>query len=70
MGAIADPPSSPHSSLLVAGCGSADDPSADDPVLTNGALVTYTRTGGVGGIDERLRIDPDGGATIMHRRAD
>jgi hypothetical protein len=33
-------------------------------VLTNGALVAYTRTGGVGGVDEHLRIDPDGAATI------
>lgn len=51
--------------LCVAGCGDPEDPEADDPVLTSGALVTYMRTGGVGGIDERLRIEPDGGATIM-----
>jgi hypothetical protein len=49
-----------------AGCGGSDDPpgSDDGPVLTNGALVSYTRAGGVGGVDERLRIDPDGAATI------
>ena len=51
---------------LLAGCGSDDEPSDDTPVLTNGALVTYTRTGGVAGLDERLRIDPDGGATIAY----
>jgi hypothetical protein len=50
----------------VAGCGGSDDsPSTDDgPVLTSGALVNYTRTGGVGGVDEHLRIDPDGAATV------
>jgi hypothetical protein len=47
------------------GCGDSDDSQdPSGPVLTNGALVSYTRTGGVGGIDEHLRIDPDGAATI------
>ena len=52
--------------LFAAGCGDSDEPqpSDDGPVLTNGALVTYSRSGGVGGIDERLRIEPDGSATV------
>ncbi len=50
---------------LVAGCGSDDDSSDDDgPVLTDGALVTFTQTGGVAGMDERLRIEPEGNATV------
>ena len=51
---------------VVGGCGSDDEPADDEPVLTNGALVTYSRTGGVAGLDERLRIDPDGAATIAY----
>jgi hypothetical protein len=56
--------------LFAAGCGSSDAPESDQPesdvpVLTDGALVIYSRTGGVGGIDERLRIEPDGSATVM-----
>jgi hypothetical protein len=53
---------------LLAGCGSDDtaDDGEDDPVLTNGALVTYTRTGGVAGLDERLRINPDETATLSY----
>jgi hypothetical protein len=50
------------------GCGSSDDEqtTSGGPVQTNGALVTYTRTGGVGGIDEHLRIEPDGTATLSY----
>jgi hypothetical protein len=49
------------------GCGNSDDEeTTGGPVETNGALVIYTRTGGVGGIDERLRIDPDGAATLSY----
>jgi hypothetical protein len=49
------------------GCGESDpDEPSGEPVLTNGALVTYTRTGGVAGLDERLRIEPDGTATIAY----
>jgi hypothetical protein len=49
------------------GCGGSDDESTTGaPVQTNGALVTYTRTGGVGGIDEHLRIEPDGTATLSY----
>jgi hypothetical protein len=52
---------------VFAGCGSADDQSTTGgPVQTNGSLVTYTRTGGVGGIDEHLRIEPDGTATLSY----
>jgi hypothetical protein len=52
---------------VLAGCGSSDDQSTTGgPVQTNGALVTYTRTGGVGGIDEHLRIEPDGTATLSY----
>jgi hypothetical protein len=47
------------------GCGDSDDSQdPSGPVQTNGALVTYTRTGGVGGVDEHLRIDPDGAAAV------
>lgn len=49
---------------LLAGCGSDDEDDSGGPIQTSGALVTYTRTGGVGGIDERLRINPDGTATL------
>jgi hypothetical protein len=52
--------------ILVTGCGSADDTSTQRPVQTDGSLVTYTRTGGVGGVDEHLRIDPDGAATLSY----
>ncbi len=52
---------------LLAGCGSDDVKEGnDEPVLTNGALVTYTRTGGVAGLDERLRVEPDGTATLSY----
>jgi hypothetical protein len=52
--------------IFLAGCGSSDDKSTQAPVQTNGSLVSYTRTGGVGGIDEHLRIDPDGAATLSY----
>lgn len=49
----------------LAGCGASDDqPETTGTTQTNGALVTYTRTGGVGGVDETLRIEPDGSATL------
>ncbi len=54
---------------VLAGCGSSADESTSTtgaPVQTNGALVTYTRTGGVGGIDEHLRIEPNGAATLSY----
>jgi hypothetical protein len=53
---------------VLAGCGSSDDQSTstEGPTQTNGALITYTRTGGVGGIDEHLRIEPDGTATLAY----
>jgi hypothetical protein len=51
---------------LLAGCGGNDDRTEGEPVLSNGALATYTRTGGVGGLDERMRINPDGTATLTY----
>jgi hypothetical protein len=48
------------------GCGDSAETTDDEPVLTNGALVVYSRTGGVAGLDERLRIEPDGTATISY----
>jgi hypothetical protein len=50
--------------LFAVGCGESEDPESDEPVLTDGALVTYARSGGVAGMDERLRIEPDGTATV------
>jgi hypothetical protein len=53
--------------IFVAGCGSSSgDPTTQGTVQTDGSLVNYTRTGGVGGVDERLRIDPDGSATLSY----
>ena len=52
--------------VLLGACGSDGEDDEGEPVLSNGALVTYTRTGGVGGIDERLRVDPDGAATLTY----
>jgi hypothetical protein len=43
------------------GCGGgagSTDPTADGP------LVTYSRGGGIAGVDERLRIEPDGSAVV------
>ena len=51
---------------LAPGCGSNDDPGPADPDPTGGALVVYSRSGGVGGIDERLRISSDGEATLSY----
>jgi hypothetical protein len=49
----------------LAGCGnSGDEADTTGTIQTNGALVSYTRTGGVGGVDETLRIEPDGTATL------
>jgi len=45
---------------LLAGCGSDDD----GPVVTDGVFVTFSQTGGVAGIDERVRIESDGNATV------
>lgn len=53
--------------LFAAGCGSSAEPGdSDGPVQTDGSLVTYSRTGGVAGLDERLRINPDGTATLAY----
>jgi hypothetical protein len=52
--------------VLISGCGDSDDATTQATVQTDGSLLTYTRTGGVGGIDERLRIDPDGTATLSY----
>jgi hypothetical protein len=52
--------------IFVAGCGSADDATTQSTVQTDGSLVTYTRTGGVGGVDEHLRIEPDGAAILSY----
>lgn len=51
--------------MTLAGCGSSDEPAdSDGPVQTDGSLVNYARTGGVAGIDEGLRVEPDGAATV------
>jgi hypothetical protein len=52
--------------IFVAGCGSSEDATTQSTVQTDGSLVTYTRTGGVGGIDEHLRIEPGGAATLSY----
>lgn len=52
--------------IFATGCGSSNDDSTEQPVQTDGSLVSYTRTGGVGGVDEHLRIDPDGTATLSY----
>jgi hypothetical protein len=52
--------------IFVSGCGSSNEESTQGPVQTDGSLVKYTRTGGVGGVDEHLRIDPDGTATLSY----
>ena len=52
--------------ILVTGCSSSNDESTENTVQTDGSLVSYTRTGGVGGVDEHLRIDPDGTATLSY----
>lgn len=44
---------------FAAGCGSDDE-----PVVTYATLVTFTQTGGVAGMDESLKIEVDGHATI------
>ena len=44
--------------LLVFGAGCGDDEAPEDP--TEPATITYSRSGGVAGIDETLTVRPDG----------
>jgi hypothetical protein len=46
---------------FVAGCG-GDDPATTTP--GSGALVTYSRTGGVASVPEQLVVEADGTATV------
>lgn len=47
--------------LLAAGCGGGDESTTASP---DGPLVTYSKSGGIAGIEERLVIEPDGSATV------
>ena len=47
----------------LAGCGNAED-STTAPSGDPDTLVSYSRTGGIAGVDERLRVAPDGAATL------
>jgi len=51
--------------LLAAGCGGGEE-STTAP--GNGALVTYSKSGGIAGVDERLVIAADGSATVTSGR--
>ena len=47
--------------LIAGGCGSDEEQAPDSPgPKGDGPLVSYSRTGGVAGIDERLQIEADG----------
>jgi hypothetical protein len=49
---------------LIGGCGEDEGEAPDSPSPpSDGPLVEYSRTGGIAGIDERLRIEADGAAT-------
>ncbi len=49
---------------LLAACGEGSSEEPETPTTTTGgALVEYSRTGGVAGIDERLEIQADGTGT-------
>lgn len=47
--------------LLAAGCGDGQDTTTDPG---NDPLVTYSRSGGIAGIEERLLVDRGGRATV------
>lgn len=45
---------------LAAGCGDDDEPTRSG----SGETITYSRTGGIAGISERVTIEPDGAAKL------
>ena len=50
--------------VLASGCGDDDDAAPDSPAPpTEGQLVSYSRSGGIAGIDQQLTIDVDGKGT-------
>ena len=56
--------------VLIAGCGSESGDDGDDGSRVPGpsdALVVYERTGGEGGVRERLQVRPDGAARVGTR---
>jgi hypothetical protein len=49
--------------VAITGCGGDDDTDPDRPG-GSGPLVTYTKTGGIAGVHERLLVAEDGSATL------
>ncbi len=51
---------------LLAGCGSASQSASTATSTPSGrqALVTYSKSGGIAGIIERLKVEPSGHATV------
>jgi hypothetical protein len=53
--------------VVGAGCGSADAGTDPAPGAVAGPLVSYERTGGIAGVDDRVVVSSGGGVTVRHR---